>query len=103
MVGLVLISLLPGFTISVAMVYHAYERDKARVNSEAIGLAKSLSATLDRELSETLSGLQVLATARALTVGKLDVFQAHAIRALQYQSATNFSCRSAIRCQIREN
>lgn len=90
LVGLVIISLLPALIITVALVYHTYTQDKARVNREAIVLAKNLTATLDKQLSATLSGLAVLATARSLTVGELDVFQAHAIRALQYQSVTTF-------------
>ncbi|MDL2354227.1 MAG: sensor domain-containing diguanylate cyclase [Pseudomonadota bacterium] len=85
-----IISLLPALIISIAFVYHSYTLDKERVNIEAIALVRHLSASLDKQLSETLSGLEVLATSRSLAVGELETFQAHAIRALPYQSATNF-------------
>lgn len=90
LVGLVIISLLPALIISVALVYHTYTLDRERVNIEAIALVRNLAATLDKQLSESLSGLEVLATSRSLAVGDLAVFQAHAIRALPYQSAANF-------------
>lgn len=90
LVGLVIISLLPALIISVAFVYHAHSLDRVRINSEAIALVKNLAATLDRQLSETLSGLEVLATSRSLSTGELEKFQDHAIRALPYQSVTNF-------------
>lgn len=89
LVGLVFLSVLPGIIIALTLVYQAYAIDKAQTNHDALILVRNLTAKIDKQLAEAVSGLEVLAISRSLSTGQLDVFQAHATRALPYQQSTN--------------
>lgn len=90
MAGLVLACLLPSLLIAAIFIVADYRSQRRQVVLDAVSTARGLAAALDRDLSSTEAGLQVLATAPALINGDLAAFYQRAKLALPFQNVTNF-------------
>lgn len=87
---LVAACLVPAVLVSGFLVHQNYRLQREQADRNTLLMARSLAASLDRELSAVESGLRVLATSPALAAGDLAAFHERARSALQFQPVDNY-------------
>jgi two-component system, sensor histidine kinase and response regulator len=87
---LVLACLLPGVLMSAYFIVAQYQQDKAKAIRNVIATARAVAASMDRDLSNIESGLNVLASSSALEDDDLISFYQQAHKALPYQHINNY-------------
>lgn len=87
---LVALCVLPALAVASYLVQDNYRLHEERVYGVTGGLARQISAEVDRELASIESGLRVLATAQSLRYGDLAAFHQTARDALPSQLVYNY-------------
>lgn len=90
LVMLVIACLLPGILMSTYIIVADYQQNKARALHDALATARTVTASLDRDIASITSGLRVLATSNTLLSGDLAQFYQHAHSALPFQNISNY-------------
>jgi signal transduction histidine kinase len=73
-------AILPMLLLFVGVAYVDYQARRTRAGERELGLARSMAATLERELGGALAGLNALALSPRLQVNDLDGFRELALR-----------------------
>ncbi len=87
---LVAACIVPSAVLSAYFVVSGYQTRKSHALLDAIAVARSAGAGIDRDLSSVESGLRVLAASSALESDDLDLFYKQAMAALPSQNVTNY-------------
>jgi signal transduction histidine kinase len=73
-------AILPMLLLFVAVAYVDYQARRTRAGERELGLARSMAATLERELGSAIAGMNALALSPRLQVNDLDGFRELALR-----------------------
>jgi diguanylate cyclase (GGDEF)-like protein len=87
---LVVLCVLPALAVAAYLVIANYRLHEERILGTTLGLARQMSAEVDRELASIESALRVLATAQSLRNGDLAAFHQTARDALASQLVSDF-------------
>ena len=79
---LVLVSVLPAWALTTWMIVRACERERSEREQNTVETARALTQAVDRDLANSVVGLQVLATSRFLATRDLAGFYSQAVEAL---------------------
>ena len=87
LVTLVLGGVLPIAVVAALLIFEFYEREQARLVSNAKSQARAMVSAVDRDFARTQAALEALATSRRLASGDLKGFHSRALEALKNMQA----------------
>lgn len=86
----VLLSIVPPVMIGILLIgYDYFDRERTRLERDALATARAMAAAVDAELTGARSALLVLATSPHLASGNLRAFHAQAVQAIKDQAIVN--------------